>query len=59
MSTPPNNPSCLGICCPVHAECARYVAAEGTPPTTIPTCERIDGSRPLFVAVVESEGGEV
>jgi hypothetical protein len=53
----PESPACLGVCCPLHPSCARYAAAEGAPPTTIATCER-EGARPLFVAVVDSEGGE-
>lgn len=53
-----DTPACLGIGCSVHADCLRYRLAEGDPVKTIGTCEE-QGARPLFVAVVESEGGEV
>jgi hypothetical protein len=51
-------PACLGVCCPLHSSCTRYAAVEGTPPTTIATCEE-QGAWPLYVALTESEGGEV
>lgn len=41
-------PSCFGVMCPLHQQCARYAAAEGSPTVTIGTCEE-QGERPLFV----------
>lgn len=44
-------PACFGVCCPKHAQCARYEAAEGVQgASAIATCDdNGDGSRPLFL----------
>lgn len=44
-------PDCFGICCPCHAQCARYLAIEGKDSSErIGTCDgQGDGKRPMFV----------
>lgn len=52
----PETPACYGLMCPLHPECARYAAVEGSPAVTIGTCEE-QGERPLFVQIeVEVQG---
>ena len=42
---------CLGVCCPTHHECQRYLAVEGAINAEfIGTCLE-DGKRPLFIRV--------
>lgn len=42
--------ACFGVCCELHAECARYQAIEAAGPR-IGTCATSDKRRPLFVGV--------
>lgn len=42
--------ACFGVCCELHAECARYQAIEAAGPR-IGTCATRDGRRPMFVEV--------
>jgi hypothetical protein len=52
----PTHPACYGVCCQLHARCARYAAVEGSVATTVlDTCDPGDGSRPQFVEVNGSE----
>lgn len=46
----PHLPACFGVCCPQHADCARYAAVERmTDAYAIATCDDEGiGSRPLF-----------
>lgn len=50
-------PACFGVCCPRHAECASYAAAEGPNATSpIATCDdNGTNERPLFVQLVREE----
>jgi len=42
---------CLGVCCPIHAQCTRYLDIEGAINATfMGTCLE-DGKRPLFIRV--------
>lgn len=46
----PRIPLCLGICCPSHGQCSRYLSLEGSSPedVRIDSCQQGD-ERPLFV----------
>lgn len=48
-------PACFGVCCDLHARCARYAAVERAAgdPNTIATCAD-RGDRPLFVEIEEA-----
>lgn len=45
-------PACFGVCCPQHASCARYAAADGPAGQhAVATCDDDNtGARPLFLA---------
>lgn len=47
------DPACFGVCCSQHQRCARYAAVDGLTggASPIATCDRGDGSRPLFLAI--------
>lgn len=50
-------PTCFGVCCPQHGQCARYAAAEGTlGADPIATCDdNGTGERPLFLRLKREE----
>lgn len=50
-------PACFGVCCPQHATCARYAAAEGHNATApIATCDdNGTNTRPLYVRLQHEE----
>ena len=47
-----NNPVCLGVVCPKHAQCVRYHRVDGaTTEERIASCQDAEGKRPLFIPV--------
>ncbi len=46
----PSTPTCMGICCPRHGACARYLEIDGSSPDDhrIATCAEGE-ERPMFV----------
>lgn len=53
-------PDCFGVCCPCHAQCARYIAMEGKDSQErIATCDEVgNGARPMFVQASAGAGSK-
>jgi hypothetical protein len=53
----PTAPACFGVCCPRHAACARYAAADGPAGQQggAPCDDAGNGERPLFMAALANE----
>lgn len=50
MTTAPKH--CVGVCCPLHGNCARYLDLDGAiNANPIGTCVKSDGSRPHYLPV--------
>lgn len=50
-------PSCFGVMCPKHQDCARYAAIEDPKVTARQaTCDHGDGETPMFVKKADDDG---